>query len=97
MWFANSAVSSPFRGLTLAGMARYFFDSRDGDKFVIDDERMEFVTLEEARDEATEALADMAHDAIPGSIRRELAIEVRDGDGEAVLRASLWCEVQTLT
>jgi len=77
-------------------MARYFFDTRDGDRFVRDDIGLEFETIQEARDEATAGLADMAKEAIPGRVRRELAVEVRNGAERQLLRASLWFEVQAL-
>jgi hypothetical protein len=67
----------------------YFFDSRDGETFIEDDVGLEFATLEEARDEATSALATMAKEALPGSERRELVIEVRDALREPVLRTCL--------
>ena len=77
-------------------MARYFFDVRDGESFYPDLEGLELTGIEEARDEATAALADAAKDALPRSVRREIAIEVRDGDVRPVLRAALWFEVQVL-
>ena len=70
-------------------MPRYYFDSRDGDSFIEDDEGVEFPDLETARDQATAALADMARDVLPGSLRRELAIEVRDEHRDPLLRTSL--------
>jgi hypothetical protein len=76
---------------------RYFFDTRDGDKFIRDDEGFVFDTIHEARDEATAGLADMAKDAIPGRVRRELSVEVRDAANVRLIRASLWFEVQPLT
>jgi hypothetical protein len=75
---------------------RYFFDSRDGEDFIEDDVGLEFATLEEARDEATAALADMARDVLPGSLHRELAIEVRDGDREPLLKTCLVFEAVRL-
>jgi uncharacterized protein DUF6894 len=77
-------------------MPRYYFDHRDGDTFLSDDEGLELDGIETARDEATRALAGMAKDALPGSVRREIAIEVRDEASRPVLRAALWFEVQTL-
>jgi hypothetical protein len=68
-------------------MARYFFDSQDGDTFIPDDMGLEFATIEEARDEAAICLAEMAKFVLPGATRRELAIEVRDD--APVLRTSL--------
>ena len=77
-------------------MPRFFFDSRDGDELILDDEGLELAGIEAARDEATAALRDIAKDAIPHSERRELAIEVRDEAGCQIIRASLWFEVQVL-
>lgn len=77
-------------------MPRFYFDSRDGDLFIRDDEGLDLDTVEQARDEATAGLADLAKDAIPGGVRRELAIEVRDGTDRRIIRASLWFEVQVL-
>jgi hypothetical protein len=83
-------------GLTLAGVPRYFFDTRDGACFVRDDTGLECAGIEGARDAATGGLADMAKDAIPGKARRELTVEVRGEDDSQVLRASLWFEVQVV-
>jgi Domain of unknown function (DUF6894) len=77
-------------------MPRYFFDTRDGSKFIRDEEGQELVGIEAAREEATWGLADLARDAIPGATRRELAIEVRDGADRQLIRASLWFEVDVL-
>ena len=77
-------------------MPRYFFDFRDGHKFIRDDDGFALADIEEARDQATATLARMAKDAVPKSARRELAIEVRDEDDRQVIRASLWFEVQVL-
>ena len=80
----------------MAGMSRYFFDSRDGDHVIRDDDGIELDGIEAARDEAALALRDLAKDALPGSTRREVAIEVRDESGRQLIRASLWVEVQVL-
>ena len=78
-------------------MARYFFDSRDGDHFIRDDEGVELDGVEQARDEATLALRDLAKDALPKATRRELSIEVRDEAGRQLIRASLRFEVEETT
>jgi len=80
----------------LARMPRYFFDTRDGSDFVRDEEGQELVGMEAARDEATWGLADLARDALPGAVRRELAVEVRDGTDRQLLRASLWFEIAVI-
>ena len=77
-------------------MPRYYFDHRDGNTFISDDEGLEFDGVEAARNEATRALADAAKDALPGAVRREIVIEVRDEASRPLLRAPLWFEVQTL-
>jgi hypothetical protein len=60
-------------------MARYYFDVRDGESFTRDEEGFDFPGDERARDEAVRALAGIVKDALPGSARREIAIEVRKG------------------
>ena len=59
-------------------MTRYYFDTRDGAEFIRDELGIELDGIEAARDEATRGLADFARDALPGSVRRELAVECRD-------------------
>ena len=77
-------------------MPRYYFDSRDGDKLVTDDLGVELSGIEAARDQAAAGLVDFAKDVVPGSTRRELAIEVRDEAREPLLRTSLVFEVARL-
>lgn len=74
-------------------MARYFFDTRDGADFVRDEEGLELDGLEAVRDEATRGLADLARDVLPGAVRKELAVEVRDQYDHALLKAALHFEV----
>jgi hypothetical protein len=74
----------------------FYFDVRDGDEFIRDDEGLEYPDIEIARDEAARALADMAKDALPGPLVREMAIEVRDSAKEPLLRAALKFEIQRL-
>src|SRR3954451_13327879 len=76
-------------------MPRYFFDTRDGE-LVRDEIGIVLDGIEAARDEATRGLADFAKDAIPGSVRRELSVEVRDQFEQLVLTAALWFEVAVL-
>jgi len=65
-------------------MPRYFFDVRDGEGFVKDDEGLELLDIAEAQIEAAETLADMARDlAVRAAdpLGHPMAIEVRDGEG----------------
>jgi len=77
-------------------MSCYYFDTRDGAEFIRDELGIELDGIEAARDEATRGLGDFARDALPGSVRRELAVECRDEADRDVLRAALWFEVAVL-
>jgi hypothetical protein len=77
-------------------MPHYFFDTRDNSDVIRDDTGLELEGLDAARDEATRGLADLARDVLPGAIRRELAVQVRDDGDHEVLRAALWFEVAVL-
>lgn len=76
-------------------MPRYYFDVRDG-HLTEDDVGIEFDGIEAARDEAARALGEMARDVLPGSAVREIAIQVRDGTREPLLRTVLRFEVERL-
>ena len=76
-------------------MPLYFFDTRDNDTFIEDDVGVELPDLEAVKVEAARALAELARDVIPGSLRRELAVEVRDELGP-VLRALMHFEAVIL-
>jgi hypothetical protein len=74
-------------------MPLFYFDIRDGDAFLEDDEGLEYPHIEAARYAATVTLADMAKDALPGPLLREMAI---DEAKEPLLRAALKFEIQHL-
>jgi hypothetical protein len=77
-------------------MPRYYFDNRDGEKLVPDDTGVVLPSIEQARDQAAQALAELAKDVLAGSIHRELATEIRNEAGEPLLRATLVFEVERL-
>ena len=74
-------------------MALYFFDTRDNDTFVPDEAGVEIATFDAVKRVATEAMADLAKDVLPGSAARSLLIEVRDDVG-SVLRVVLRFEIE---
>ena len=76
-------------------MPLYYFDTRDNDDFIEDDVGLEFSNLDAVKVEAARALAELARDVIPGSLKRKLAVEVRDEEGP-VLRATLIFEAVIL-
>jgi hypothetical protein len=78
-------------------MPRYYFDSDDdGDQSIVDDIGVELPDLDAVKLEASRALADLARDVLPGSIRRELSVSVRDRLDRPVLKALMVFEVQIL-
>lgn len=77
-------------------MPHYYFDTRKGFERITDDVGLHLEGIDAARDEATRALADLASDALLGSERRELAIQVRDHMHRLLLRAALCLEVAVL-
>jgi hypothetical protein len=62
-------------------MARYFFDTRDNDIFLEDDEGVDLPDLEAVKFQASASLGELARDVLPGSIKRELSVEARDERG----------------
>jgi hypothetical protein len=74
----------------------YYFDTRDGDDLIRDELGLELDGIEQARDEATRGMADLVKDALPGAVRRELSVQVRDDADRDLLRASLWFEIEIL-
>lgn len=73
-------------------MARYYFDTRDGD-VIRDDTGIECEDLHQVLAEATSGLADFARDAIPGAKWGELAVLVRDEQDKLVMRATLRLQI----
>jgi len=78
-------------------MPLYYFDTRDGEELIRDELGLELDGIEQARDEATRGMADLVKDALPGAVRRELSVHVRDDVDRDILRASVWFEVAILT
>ena len=75
---------------------RYFFDLREGNRVALDDEGMEFASVDLAQEEAALSLANLARDHVltnqwhPAS--HLLAIHVRDKNGP-VLKAQFTFEI----
>ena len=66
-------------------MPLYFFDTRDGDDFIKDDDGIELLHLAQVKVVAAKSLAELARDVLPGSVRRKLVIEVRDERGPVMI------------
>lgn len=62
-------------------MPLYFFDTRDNQEFIEDDVGVEVPDLEAVKVLAAATLAEIAREVIPGKMKHELAVEVRDEHG----------------
>ena len=74
---------------------RYFFDVHNGNELTRDEVGMELEGINQARDEAAEALAEIAS-ASRDPNPRDFAIEVRDELGQLILKAAISFAVQTV-
>jgi|RhiMethySRZTD1v2_1073278.scaffolds.fasta_scaffold5375935_1 hypothetical protein len=69
-------------------MPHYFFDTFDGEAWVIDEEGFECAHPDAALAQAQAGLGDIAEDELPDHQRRAMIVRVRDGHGP-VLEAHL--------
>jgi len=72
---------------------RFYFDVRDGTKFTVDDEGIEFDSLETAEREAGFAAADVWRNLLPVNDLRAVAFEVRNEHGQWVLSVTVSMEI----
>ncbi|WP_201838003.1 DUF6894 family protein [Microvirga zambiensis] len=70
-------------------MPRYFFDTYDGENAHSDEAGQELPDNDTAKQEAQKALPDMAKDALPDGNYRTFVVNVRDEEGQTVVRAAL--------
>jgi hypothetical protein len=71
-------------------MSRYFFDLRDGDTFVADDDGTELDGTEDVRAQVMEALPAIAAQHIRNDgDRADFEMTVRDASGQEIMRATL--------
>ena len=75
-------------------MTRYYFDLRDGDELIVDEEGYEMATLEAVQREAVLSLTDQSRDVAERGLDSvaALAIDVRDEDGP-VMRVTFKVEL----
>ena len=74
-------------------MPRFYFYVQDGQKLSRDVEGFELPTLEQAREQAAQALAEWVRFASTRSIGRQIVIEIRDQARELLLRMAVTYEV----
>ncbi|MER9491755.1 hypothetical protein [Mesorhizobium sp. M0006] len=76
-------------------MARFFFDSGDGDLIFEDEIGVECAGLEEVRRAGFEGLVDLTRESLKSVDGQQLFIEVRDENGAKILRLSLSLQVKS--
>jgi hypothetical protein len=74
-------------------MSRYFFDTREGQKFTPDVEGLEFDSLDAAEYEAACAATEIGRDRLPKGESRDVTVEVKNEDGQRVLTVKVSMEV----
>jgi hypothetical protein len=77
-------------------MPLFFFDTRDDGETVIDDVGLELPDVAKAKTVAAKSLAELALDALPGSTRRCLGVDVSDEQHRPVLTTELIFEARLL-
>lgn len=76
-------------------MARFFFDTYDGNRLISDTEGIELQSVEMAKVEAQKALPELARDALPDGNPKTFIVSVRDEGGQVIIRAALSLIVET--
>jgi hypothetical protein len=74
-------------------MPRFYFDVREGQSFISDDEGLEFPSLEMAEQEAIEAAAGIGKDRLPRGDTREVTVEVCNERRQRVLTVKISLEI----
>jgi hypothetical protein len=75
------------------GMSRYYFDIREGTRFVPDEAGLEFDSLDAAERAAAETAAEIGRELLPKGDAREVTVEVRNEHGQRVLTATVSLEI----
>jgi hypothetical protein len=68
---------------------RFYFDVREGAKFIPDDVGIEFDSFEVAEREAATAAAEIGRDSLPKSDSREVTVEVSNEHRQRVLTVTV--------
>jgi hypothetical protein len=74
-------------------MFRFYFDVREGKRFVPDEEGLEFDSFEAAEHEAAETAAEIGRDRLPTGDTREITVEMRNAHRQRVLTVKVSMEL----
>ena len=73
-------------------MPRFYFDVREGARFIPDEEGVEFDSLDVAEYEAARAAAEMGRDRLPKGDAREVTVELKNEHRQRVLTVTVSME-----
>ena len=74
-------------------MPRFYFDVREGARFIPDEEGLEFDSLDAAEREAATAAAEIGRDRLPTGDSREITVEVRNEHRQRVLTVKVSMDI----
>ncbi len=74
-------------------MPRFYFDVREGARFIPDEQGLEFASLDAAEQEAATTAAEIGRDRLPTGDAREITVEVRNEHRQRVLTATVSLEI----
>jgi Domain of unknown function (DUF6894) len=70
-------------------MPRFYFDVREGARFIPEEEGSEFDSLDAAGYEEAKGAAEIGRDRLPKGDTRDVTVEVRNEHGQRVLTVTL--------
>ena len=74
-------------------MPRFYFDVREGARFIPDDEGLEFDSLDTAEREAAATAAEIGRDRLPKGDLREVTVELMNEHRQRVLTVTVSMEI----
>jgi hypothetical protein len=74
-------------------MPRFYFDVREGTRFIPDDEGLAFDSLEAAEREAATAAAEIGRYRLPKGDAREVTVELKNEHRQRVLTVTITMEI----
>jgi hypothetical protein len=75
-------------------MSRYYFDIREGTRFVPDAVGLEFDSLDAAERAAAETAAEIGRELLPKGDAREITVEVRNEHRQRVLTITVSMQIE---
>jgi hypothetical protein len=72
---------------------RFYFDIREGARFIPDETGLEFDSLDGAEREAASAAAEIGRDRLPKGDARDITVELKNGHRQRVLTVTISMEI----